>query len=117
LQVGYSQTVGFFWAEILHTVHAALVKAAGFSDGALHHPTAHHGNVGLCTCGPSSIDRVCQRTVTQARMAWIEAESMRYKQKVRCVLWKAFAARGLGFRASETAFVSDLSLPPNCTWS
>jgi len=51
-------------------------------------------------------------SVVNARSAWIQADVNRYGGANKCVLWKAFASRGLGVNAAN--FVNDFTVPAGC---
>jgi extracellular elastinolytic metalloproteinase len=51
--------------------------------------------------------------VTTARDAWIQADKNRYGGIHVCAIWKAFASRGLGVKAS--GFVDDFTVPESCS--
>ncbi|KAI0341873.1 hypothetical protein BDW22DRAFT_1331315 [Trametopsis cervina] len=108
-----SHDVGEVWANILHNVYAALVDAHGYSETAKTDPTGSEGNViwlhlfmdglALQPCNPKVID---------ARAAWIQADANRFGGANRCLLWKAFASRGLGPNAAN--FKDDFTVPDDC---
>ncbi len=63
--------------------------------------------------------RVCRRvdadrewTVLQARDAWIQADANRYGGANFCLLWNAFASRGLGVNAANHN--DDSTVPAGC---
>lgn len=51
-------------------------------------------------------------TVLTARDAWIQADVNRYAGANKCVLWKAFASRGLGVNAASHK--DDATVPSGC---
>lgn len=72
--------------------------------------TQHVGNMHasqfrLLTCTLGKI-------VVNARDAWIQADANRYGGANKCILWRAFASRGLGVNAKN--FVDDSSVPAGC---
>jgi extracellular elastinolytic metalloproteinase len=54
-----------------------------------------------------------QPTVVAARAAWIQADANRYVGANKCLLWKAFASRGLGVGAAD--YVDSSVVPAECT--
>jgi len=52
-------------------------------------------------------------TVLTARDAWIQADVNRYAGANKCILWKAFASRGLGSKAAAN-HNDDFTLPSGC---
>lgn len=52
------------------------------------------------------------KIVVSARAAWIQADQNRYAGANKCLLWKAFASRGLGTNAAS--YVNDFTVPTGC---
>lgn len=50
--------------------------------------------------------------VVNARDAWIQADAIRYAGANFCILWKAFASRGLGVGAAS--FTDSSAVPVVC---
>lgn len=50
--------------------------------------------------------------VVNARDAWIQADAIRYAGANFCILWKAFASRGLGVGAAS--FTDSSAVPVGC---
>lgn len=106
--------IGEVWANMLHNVLAALVDNLGWSNTALVDSTGNLGNVvymHLLVDGLSI--QPCEPTFITARDAIIQADQVRYGGANFCILWRAFAARGLGFGAQEDN-VNEYSIPPGC---
>ncbi|RXW23414.1 hypothetical protein EST38_g2442 [Candolleomyces aberdarensis] len=105
--------IGEIWANILHNVYASLVGQYGFSSSAFTNPDGREGNI---VWGHLFFDSLalqpCNPTFVQARDAWIQADQNRYAGANRCLLWRAFASRGLGVNARN--FVDDSSVPSGC---
>ncbi|KAF8886726.1 Fungalysin metallopeptidase-domain-containing protein [Infundibulicybe gibba] len=105
--------IGTVWANMLHNVHAALVKVHGFSKNARTDPTTSEGNVVFMRLFIHALSiQPCNPTFVHARDAWIQADRDLYEGVNRCLLWKAFASRGLGLNAAK--FVDDSSVPGDC---
>lgn len=51
-------------------------------------------------------------SVVSARDAWIQADINRYGGANKCLLWKAFASRGLGVNAAN--YNDDSTVPAGC---
>ncbi|TFK96755.1 Fungalysin metallopeptidase-domain-containing protein [Pterulicium gracile] len=106
---------GEIWANALHNVHIALLAAHGYSADAKTNPNATGGNavwlhlfidaLKLQPCNPSFVD---------ARAAWIQADANRYAGANKCILWKAFASRGLGSAAISRTYRDDTTVPTGC---
>jgi extracellular elastinolytic metalloproteinase len=101
------------WATTLHGVLSALVDEYGFSDTAFTDPTGTEGNVVYLHLFLDALSlQPCNPTMVEARDAWIQADENRYDGANRCLLWAAFADRGLGPDAAN--FVDDTSVPSDC---
>ncbi|KAJ2930760.1 hypothetical protein H1R20_g6345, partial [Candolleomyces eurysporus] len=105
--------IGEIWANTLHNVYAALVEQHGFSSTAFTNPDGREGNI---VFGHLFFDSLalqpCNPTFVAARDAWIQADQNRYGGANRCLLWTAFASKGLGVNARN--FVDDSSVPSEC---
>ncbi|KAF7342123.1 Extracellular metalloproteinase [Mycena venus] len=113
LEVGEVHDIGEIWANMLHNVLAALVDARGFSKTARTDPSGSEGNVIFLHLFIDALAlQPCQPDFLQARDAIIQADQNRYAGANKCVLWKAFASRGLGFKAFD--YTDDFSLPDGC---
>ncbi|PFH46766.1 hypothetical protein AMATHDRAFT_153918 [Amanita thiersii Skay4041] len=105
--------IGEVWANMLHNVYATLVGAHGWSATARTDPSGSEGNVvhlhlfidalALQPCNPTFLD---------ARDAWIQADVNRFGGTNRCLLWQAFASRGLGVNAARHQ--DDFTVPADC---
>lgn len=106
--------IGEVWANMLHNVLAGLADTHGWSDTAFIDSTGDLGNVvymHLLVDGLSI--QPCEPTFITARDAIIQADQNRYGGANYCLLWRAFAVRGLGFGAAEDN-VNEYSVPPQC---
>jgi hypothetical protein len=84
--------VGFVWCTMLWEMVDGLVDAHGASAGfekAMH--LVHLGMI-LQPCSPGFVD---------GRNAILKADSILYGQENYCVIWNAFAKRGLGYSALQ----------------
>ena len=54
----------------------------------------------------------CNPTLPTARDAWIQADVNRYNGANKCILWNAFASRGLGQNAKNHR--DDTTVPAGC---
>ncbi|KAG6907055.1 hypothetical protein DXG01_010741 [Tephrocybe rancida] len=103
--------IGEVWANMLHNVYAALVTEYGFNSEAKTTPEATEGNVVFLHLFIDALAlQPCNPTFVSARDAWIQADVNRYSGVNECLLWKAFASRGLGVNAAK--FVDDSTVPP-----
>ena len=105
--------IGEVWANMLHNVYAALVQANGFSDTASTDASGTAGNVVFLHLFIDALAlQPCNPTFASARDAWIQADANRFAGANKCVLWNAFASRGLGVKAAN--FNDDSSVPSGC---
>lgn len=105
--------IGEVWANMLHNVYAALVAAHGFSATARTNPGGTEGNIVFLHLFIDALPlQPCNPTLPTARDAWIQADANRYGGTNGCLLWKAFASRGLGVGAAN--FVDSTSVPDGC---
>ncbi|KAJ6632604.1 Fungalysin metallopeptidase-domain-containing protein [Mycena sp. CBHHK59/15] len=113
LQAGEVHDLGEVWANMLHNVHAALVSAHGFSKTARTDPTGSQGNVVFLHLFIDALAlQPCQPDFLQARDAIIQADQNRYGGANKCLLWKAFASRGLGVGAVD--YTDNFGVPKGC---
>jgi extracellular elastinolytic metalloproteinase len=129
--------MGEVWANILHNVYLALADVYDWTWLFDEDTTVPGGNtiffhllfdaLLLQPCNPtcklfpllpysavlSHVDTDTERTVVQARDAFIQAEANRYNNVDQCLLWRAFASRGLGVNAAD--YNDDTSVPSGCT--
>ncbi|EEB91178.1 hypothetical protein MPER_10503, partial [Moniliophthora perniciosa FA553] len=94
--------IGEVWANMLHNVYAALVGAHGFSSTARSNANGSEGNVVFLHLLVDALAlQPCNPTLPTARDAWIQADQNRYGGANACLLWNAFASRGLGVGAAN----------------
>ncbi|PFH50044.1 hypothetical protein AMATHDRAFT_61980 [Amanita thiersii Skay4041] len=105
--------IGEVWANMLHNVYAALVGAHGWSATARTDPSGSEGNiVHLHLFIDALALQPCNPTFLDARDAWIQADVNRFGGANRCLLWQAFASRGLGVNAAHHD--DDFTVPSDC---
>ncbi|KAF5332497.1 hypothetical protein D9611_005472 [Ephemerocybe angulata] len=106
--------IGEVWANMLHNVLAALVDTYGWSATAMTNPQGNQGNVIYLHLFIDALAlQPCNPTFVQAREAWIQADYNRYGGAHVCMLWRAFASRGLGVYANNN-YANDFSVPAGC---
>ncbi|KAI3616646.1 putative extracellular elastinolytic metalloproteinase precursor [Moniliophthora roreri] len=82
-------------------------------EGEVHHPTGLKGNVVYLHLFIDALAiQPCNPTFLDARDAWIQADESRYSGAHKCLLWKAFASRGLGVKAAS--YRDDETIPEEC---
>ncbi|TFK62340.1 hypothetical protein BDN72DRAFT_395354 [Pluteus cervinus] len=105
--------IGEVWANTLVNVYAALVAKHGFNPNAKTSPGGTEGNVVFFHLFIDSLPlQPCEPTFLTARSAWIQADQNRYKGANKCLLWAAFASRGLGPKAAN--YIDDFTVPAGC---
>ncbi|KAJ3512217.1 hypothetical protein NLJ89_g3646 [Agrocybe chaxingu] len=107
--------IGEIWANTLHNVHAALVDEYGWSETARTDPDGTEGNVVFLHLFLDALAlQPCNPTFVNARAAWIQADANRYDGANRCLLWRAFASRGLGLNAVSGTHTDNNDIPADC---
>ncbi|KAK0482162.1 Fungalysin metallopeptidase-domain-containing protein [Armillaria luteobubalina] len=105
--------IGEVWANILRNVYASLVSVHGFSSTAVDDPSGTEGNIVWLHLFIDALSlQPCNPTFVNARDAWIQADQNRHDGANACILWNAFASRGLGVNAAD--YVDDTSIPSGC---
>ncbi|KAK7038894.1 hypothetical protein VNI00_010528 [Paramarasmius palmivorus] len=106
-------SIGEIWANTLHNVYAALVAEHGWSSTARTSASGSQGNVVFLHLLVDALAlQPCNPTFVTARDAWIQADQNRYGGANRCLLWRAFASKGLG--TSAASYVDSSSVPSGC---
>jgi extracellular elastinolytic metalloproteinase len=125
--------IGEIWANMLYEVYWSLVVAHGFDEKRYRldenqkkNKSQNKGNVlALMLVVDALALQPCNPTFVQARDAIIAADLVITKAvndqatsgANECLLWKAFAKRGLGFGAAsdgESKVMESKTLPPQC---
>ena len=105
--------IGEVWANMLHNVYAALVDEHGYDADARTTPSSTAGNSVFLHLFIDALPlQPCNPTFLTARDAWIQADVNRYDGANKCVLWNAFASRGLGVNAASHN--DDSTVPSGC---
>lgn len=98
---------------MLHNVYAALVTQFGWSPTARRSAEGTEGNIVFLQLYVDSLALLpCNPTLPDARAAWIQADINRYGGTHGCVLWGAFASRGLGVGAAN--HTNSFTVPEDC---
>jgi extracellular elastinolytic metalloproteinase len=106
--------MGEVWANILHNVYVALADAYDWTWLFDDDTTVPGGNtIFFHLLFDALLLQPCNPTFVQARDAFIQAEANRYNNVDQCLLWRAFASRGLGVNAAD--YNDDTSVPSGCT--
>ena len=100
---------------MLFEVFWNLVDDHGFASNLINSKQPH-GNVitvQLLIDGLSL--QSCQPDFILARDAFLLADDLRYSGQHKCSIWKAFAKRGLGHKASQNeAWIDNYDIPSEC---
>ncbi|KAI8894730.1 Fungalysin metallopeptidase-domain-containing protein [Globomyces pollinis-pini] len=107
--------IGEVWATILNEVYWNLVDAHGYDSNWLN-ATQQKGNIMAMqlVIGGMKI-QPCNPTFLQARDAILKTDETFYKGVNKCLIWKGFAKRGMGVKASDKdGFKADTSIPGSC---
>ncbi|KAJ1942077.1 hypothetical protein EC988_006587, partial [Linderina pennispora] len=110
--------IGEVWAEILYEVIWNLIDDNGIADDIFAHDLTKGNSIALQIILDGMKLQPCNPTFIDARDAIIQAEDNLTKGKNKCAIWKAFAKRGLGPKASGksgSTHTEDKSLPEGCS--
>ncbi|KAJ3096342.1 Fungalysin/Thermolysin Extracellular metalloproteinase 5 [Phlyctochytrium planicorne] len=106
--------VGQIWAVALYEVYWNMVDVAGYNrELFLNVDTSTAGNIVFLKTLVNSLKmNSCNPTMLIARDAFLQADVAGNNSKFKCVIWKAFAKRGLGYDAKD--YVNGFALAPGC---
>ncbi|HET6380309.1 MAG TPA: M36 family metallopeptidase [candidate division Zixibacteria bacterium] len=93
--------VGYAWATMLWEMYGALVDEYGFSGDIYADWTAGGNNLALQLVIDGMKFQPCQPGFVQGRDAILQADQALTGGVNQCLIWEAFAKRGLGFSASQ----------------
>jgi extracellular elastinolytic metalloproteinase len=112
-------SIGFVWATILWDLHWQYVAKYGYASDVTSNTTNGSSRaLQLVTDGLKL--QVCNPTFVDGRDAILQAELATTGGADRCMIWRAFAKRGLGVSASAGSKtdindqVQDLTVPADC---
>ena len=113
--------VGFVWCTMLWDMTWALIDEYGF-DPDIYDGTGGN-NIALQLIMEGMKLQPCSPGFVDGRDAILQADQMLYGGANECLIWAAFANRGLGYSASQgsssskTDGVEAFDMPPKCTLS
>ena len=126
----YAEThsLGFVWASMLYDLMQAFIDIYGMNDNVYEGANPVAGNPPPSAKGNNIATRLIiegmklqpnNPTFVQERNAILKADTLLYNHQFSCLIWKAFAKRGLGFSAfSGTNALGDeveaFNVPFNC---
>ena len=106
--------LGVYWAEVLFEMYWNLVSEKGFSSN-LYDSKQIKGNVIALQLVIGGMKlQPCNPTFTTARDAILAADEAYCGGAYKCLLWRAFAKRGLGIDSDEYVFKDGYALPSSC---
>ena len=103
-----AHSVGFVWCTMLYDMQQVLIDKYGFNDDVYNaaNPVnnavpagAGGNNVAMRLVMQGLMIQAANPTFIQERDAILKADSILYGAADACILWQAFAKRGLGFSA------------------
>jgi extracellular elastinolytic metalloproteinase len=105
--------IGTIWSTILYEAYWNLVEASGFTADYIQNAGGEAGNVRFFQMVVDGMKlQPCSPTFLTARDAILTADRVNYGGQYRCMLWRAFAKRGLGLGAANR--VDNYDMPPEC---
>ena len=117
-----SHSVGFVWATMLWDLTWKYVEKYGYNSDVL--ADANSGNAKILQLVIDGLKlQACSPTFIDGRDAILQAEQITTGGKDKCMIWSAFAKRGLGTAASAgdktvwTDQVENFSVPAECDGS
>ncbi|KAJ2858619.1 hypothetical protein GGI22_003283 [Coemansia erecta] len=108
--------IGEVWATILYEVMWNLLDANGIAASLFDHDLAKGNSLMLQILLDAMKLQPCNPSFLDARDAIVQAEKNLTGGKNKCAVWKGFAKRGLGVRASSSwlSHTEDYSVPSGC---
>jgi extracellular elastinolytic metalloproteinase len=109
-----SHAIGEIWTSMLFDMYWNLVDEFGFSEN-LFDATQSEGNIVAMQIVISGLTlQPCQPDFISARNAIIQADTNWYDGIHECLIWRAFAKRGLGIDARSEKYENDFKTPEKC---
>ena len=106
--------IGAIWANALYEMYWNLVDNSGFHENWYDSKSLEGNIVAFKLVVGGLIFQPCNPTFLQARDAIIQADKTYYDGKFNCLIWKAFAKRGMGTDAAQKGYSNGFGVPPNC---
>ncbi|GAA5099109.1 T9SS-dependent M36 family metallopeptidase [Chryseobacterium ginsengisoli] len=117
--VGDSHSIGFVWASTLWDLTWKYVEKYGYNNDVLANPNS--GNARILQLVVDGLKlQVCSPTFIDGRDAILQADQVKTGGADKCMIWKAFAKRGIGVNASAgsktvgTDQVENFTYPAEC---
>jgi extracellular elastinolytic metalloproteinase len=106
--------IGTIWATMLYEMYWNLVDKYGFSAN-WYDATQQTGNIIAMQLVVGGLKlQPCNPTFLTARDAILAADRSFYGGANQCLIWKAFAKRGLGTNAVQSGYRDGFDVPAEC---
>ncbi len=112
-------SIGFVWASVLWDLHWQYVAKYGYSSDVTVNTTNGSSRILQLVTDALKL-QVCNPTFIDGRNAILNAELATTQGADRCMIWRAFAKRGLGVNASAGSKINindqieDFTTPADC---
>jgi hypothetical protein len=112
-------SIGFVWATMLWDLHWKYVEKYGYASDVTSNTTNGSSRVLQLVTDALKL-QPCNPSFVEGRNAILSAELATTNGADRCMIWRTFAARGLGLNASAGVKtnindqVGDTTVPPEC---
>lgn len=117
--VSGQHAMGFIWATMLWDLTWKYVEKYGYNSDVLADPNS--GNARILQLVMDGLKlQVCSPTFIDGRNAILQAEEVKTEGEDKCMIWQAFAKRGLGVNASagsktvSTDQIESFAIPADC---
>ena len=114
-----SHSIGFVWATMLWDLHWDYAEKYGFDSDIVGNPESGSGKVLQMVVNGMKL-QPCSPTFIDGRDAILAADEAANNSEDKCLIWNAFAKRGLGVNASAGSKtnindqVEDFTVPEEC---
>ncbi|KAI8894240.1 Fungalysin metallopeptidase-domain-containing protein, partial [Globomyces pollinis-pini] len=108
--------IGTVWATMLYELFTELIVKYGF-NGNWDNPNLTSGNTIALRLMMGGLKlQPCNPTLLQARDAIIKADAATFGGRYHCIIWLAFAKRGMGVKAvrNGNVYTDDGTVPVRC---
>jgi extracellular elastinolytic metalloproteinase len=106
--------IGTVWATILFEMYWNLVDKHGFSPNYLDASQLKGNIMAMQVVIGGLAIQPCNPTFITARDAILAADQSFYGGQNKCLIWNAFAKRGLGTNAIQSGYTNGFEIPTDC---
>lgn len=112
--------MGEIWASILNEVYWNLVEAHGYSADWMDSSRDNGNIIAMRLLFGGLTYQPCNPTFIQARDAILATDEHTFNYKYKCLIWKAFAKRGMGLDAKVASqaefkgYTNGFNIPAEC---